>query len=448
MLSPDEAQAAAERLVERAVRAGADAADAMYAGQASMDAQVRLGELEHVGRSEGEEIGLRLFLGSKSASVGSSDLSDEALAELVTRALAMATEAPEDPYAGLAPSDLLASAPFLELDSVDPAELGPAELKAMALAAEAAALAVPGVTNSSGGSASTSASITALATSAGFAGAYSSGGFSCSVAVLAGEGGTMQRDHAWHGVRHLADLDRPEDIGRLAGERAVARLNPVRPKSGAMPVLFDARVSHSLLGHLAGAVSGASVARKSSFLQDKLGSQIFAKGVTIVDDPLRKRGLRSRQFDGEGMQVRRTEIVSDGVLSSWMADSAAARQLEIAPTGHSARGPGSAPGVSPSNFYMEAGTRRRAELVAAFSEALLVTELIGHGVNGVTGDYSRGAAGFLFRNGEIVGPVQEVTIAANLIAMFATLEPASDLELRRGIDAPTILVPEMTVATA
>ena len=448
MLSPKDAQAAAERRAERAIAAGADAADAIYSAQASTDVEVRLGELEHVGRSEGEEIGLRLFLGSRSATVASSDLSGEALGELVSRALAMAEQAPDDPYAGLAPDDLLASAPYPDLDSVDPAELGPAELKAMALAAEGAARAVPGVTNSSGGSATSSASITALATSAGFAGAYQSGGFSCSVAVVAGEGGAMQRDHAWHGARHLSDLDRPEDIGRLAGERAVARLDPVRPKSGAMPVLFDTRVAHSLLGHLAGAINGASVARKSSFLQDRLGEQIFAKGVTIVDDPLRRRGLRSRPFDGEGMSVRRTELVADGVLASWMADSASARQLGIAPTGHSARGTGSAPGVSPSNFYMEAGKRSRAELLAAFPEALLVTELIGQGVNPVTGDYSRGAAGFLVRDGAIAGPVQEVTVASNLIAMFATLEPGSDLDFRRGIDSPTLLIPEMTVAAA
>lgn len=448
MLSPGEAQAAAERLVARAVAGGADAADALYAGQGSTEVEVRLGELEHVGRSEGEEIGLRLFLGSRSATVASSDLSDDALAELITRALAMAGEAPEDPYAGLAPAELLASLPYPDLDSVDRAELDPGGLREMALAAEGAALAVPGVTNSSGGSASASASIIALATSGGFVGAYQSGGFSCSVAVVAGEGGSMQRDHFWHGARHLSDLDPPEQIGRFAGERAVARLNPVRPKSGPMPVLFDARVAHSLLGHLAGAISGASVARKSSFLQDKLGERIFAAGVTIIDDPLRRRGLRSRPFDGEGMKVRRAELVADGVLTSWMADSASARQLGIAPTGHSARGAGSAPGVSPSNFYMEAGKRSREEIMAAFPEALLVTELIGQGVNGITGDYSRGAAGFLVRSGEIAEPVQEITIASNLITMFATLEPASDLEFRRGIDAPTVLVPEMTVATA
>jgi len=448
MLSPEDAQAAAERLVERAMKAGADSADAIYAGQRSTSVQVRLGELEHVGRSEGEEIGLRIFVGARSASVASSDLSDEALNELVGRALAMAAEAPDDPFTGLAPEDLLSRAPFAALDLVDPAEPRPGELRTRALEAEAAALAVPGVANSSGGSASASRSTTALATSGGFAGSHSATGFGCSVSVVAGEGGAMQRDHAWHSARHLADLDGAEEIGRLAGARAVARLNPARVKSGRMPVLFDPRVSHTLLGHLAAAISGSSVARKSSFLQDRLGAPIFAEGVTITDDPFRPRGLRSRPFDGEGVRVQRMDIVSGGMLRTWMAESASARQLGIQPTGHAARSVGSAPGVSPGNFYMEAGSRSRAELLAAFPEALLVTELIGQGANPVTGDYSRGAAGFLVRDGEIGPAVQEITIASNLIDMFATLEPASDLEFRRGIDAPTILVPEMTIGTA
>ncbi len=448
MLSRDESSAAAERLVERACRAGAEAADALYASSHSMDVEVRLGELDHVARSEGERIGLRVFLGARSASVASSDLSSEALDELVARALAMAAEAPEDPYAGLAPPELLAGAPFPDLDSTDPLEPDPAELRIRALSTEAAALAVQGVANSSGASASASGSTIALATSAGFAGAYRATSSSCSASVIAGEGATMQRDSAWHSARHLSDLDSAEDIGRLAAERAVARLNSQRPKSGKMAVLFDPRVSHTLLGHLAGAISGSSVARKSSFLQDKLGTRIFAQGVTVVDDPLRLRGLRSRPFDGEGLAVGRKDLIADGILKGWIADSASARQLGIKPTGHASRGVGSAPGVSPSNFYMESGTRSREELLSAFPSALLVTELIGHGANPVTGDYSRGAAGFLVRDGEIGPAVQEITIASNLVEMFATLEPASDLQFRRGMDAPTLLIPEMTVAAA
>jgi PmbA protein len=304
------------------------------------------------------------------------------------------------------------------------------------------------VTNSSGGSAGASASSVALATSARFAGAYRATGYNCSAGVIAGEGAGMQRDHAWHGARYLADVDEPEAIGRLAGERAVARLNPARPKPGRMPVLFDPRVAATLLGHFSGAISGSSVARKSSFLQDKLGTRVFAPGVSIVDDPLRPRGLRSRPFDGEGVRVGRLELVGDGMLNSWIAESASARQLGIQPTGHASRGAGGAPGASPSNFYFAAGPQSRDELLAMFPEALLVTELIGQGVNPVTGDYSRGAAGFMVRGGAIAEPVAEITIAANLFDMFATLIPGSDLEFRRGVDAPTLLVPEMTVGAA
>ncbi len=304
------------------------------------------------------------------------------------------------------------------------------------------------MTNSNGGSAGASATTIALATSAGLARAYSVSGHSCSAGVVAGEGSAMQRDHGFHSARHLADLDDPEAVGRLAGERAVARLNPARIKPGVMPVLFDPRVASSLLGHFIGAISGSAVARKASFLQDKLGQRIFAPGLSIIDDPLRPRGLRSRPFDGEGLPVARCELIADGVLTTWLADCASARQLGIAPTGHAVRSGGGAPGVGPGNLYVAPGERSRAELLAAFPLAILVTELIGQGVNGVTGDYSRGAAGFIVRNGEIAEPVAEITIASNLLAMFATLEPGSDLEFRRGIDAPTLLVPEMTVAAS
>ena len=448
MLSVTQARDKAERLVEQARTAGADAADAIYVGERSSGVQVRKGALEDVHRSEGEEIGLRVFRGAKSATVASSDLSDEALSALVGRVLAMAAEAPEDRFAGLAPAELLMSEKLPDLDNWDAQEPDPAALKSRALAAEAAALAVPGVTNSNGGSASASASTIALATSHGFSGAYRASGHSCSAGVVAGEGSAMQRDHAWHSARHAEDLEDPAEIGRRAGIRAVARLGNVRVAPGKLPVLFEPRVAGTLLGHFAAAIAGSSVARKSSFLLDKLGSQVFAKGVTIHDDPLRKRGLRSRAFDGEGLPVRPMDIVDDGVLTTWLATSADARQLGIQPTGHAVRGTSGAPGAGPSNFYLAAGARSREELLAAFPRAILVTELIGQGVNGVTGDYSRGAAGFLIDQGDIVGPVAEITIASNLKDMFATLVPGSDLRFRRGIDAPTVLVPEMTVASA
>lgn len=448
MQAPEQARSVAQSLVERGIAGGATAADALYAGQYSSSVEVRLSEVESVSRSEGEEVGLRLFVGQRSATVASSDLSDEALGVLVERCLAMAKEAPEDPYAGLAPGALLQKGdpPFIDAyDGIDP---DPATLQARALETEAAALAVPGVANSNGVSASASASTIALATSGGFSGAYRASGHGSSAVMVAGEGASMQRDYAGHSARFLEDLESAAEIGRKAGERAVARLNPSRPRPGKYPVIFDGRVSSTLLGHFSGAITGSAIARKTSFLRDKLGTPVFSEGVTIVDDPLRLRGLRSRPFDAEGVRVSRQELVSGGTLIQWIADSAAARQLGVEPTGHAARGVGGAPGASPSNLYMEPGRRTRNELLASVPEALLVIELIGQGVNGVTGDYSRGAAGFMIRGGEIAEPVAEITIAGNLIDMFASLEPASDLEFRRGVDAPTILVPEMTVAAA
>jgi PmbA protein len=448
MRNPEQARQIAESLVERGIAAGASAADAMYAADRSSGVEVRLGELEAVSRSESEEVGLRLFVGQRSATVASSDLSEEVMDTLVERCLAMAREAPEDPYSGLAPEALLERGSLPFLDSADSDEPDPTALRARAVETEQAALAVPGVTNSSGAGASASATVIGLATSGGFAGGYETTGHGCSASVIAGEGGEMQRDSDWHSARHLEDLEGPAAIGRRAGERAVARLNPSRPKPGKYPVLFDPRVSGTLLGHFAGAISGSSIARKTSFLQDRLGETVFGSGVTIIDDPLRPRGLRSRPFDAEGVKVARRELVSNGKLNQWIADSAAARQLGIDPTGHAVRGVGGAPHASPTNLCLAPGTRSRSELFAAFPEAVLIIELIGHGVNPVTGDYSRGAVGFMVRGGEIAEPVAEITVASNLVDMFATLEPASDLSFRRGTDAPTVLVPEMTVGAA
>ena len=448
MLDPDTAKQLAQSLVTRSLAAGASGADSIYVGDRSSSVEVRMGELDTVSSAEGEKIGLRLFLGQRTASVASSDLSEESMGVLVDRCLAMAREAPEDPYAGLAPTELLELGRPPSIDGFDPAEPTPAELRARALEAEAAALAVAGVSNSSGVGASASSVTVALATSGGFAGAYRSSRHSCSASVVAGEGSGMERDYAWHTARFLSDLDPPEAIGCLAGKRAVARLGPGRPKPGVYPVLFDPRVASSLLSHFADAISAVSVARGTSLLKDRLGEAVFNGGVAITDDPLRSRGLRSHPFDGEGVRVARRELVTGGRPLQWIAESASARQLGIAPTGHAVRGVGGSPSAAPSNMWIEPGKRSRAELLAAYPEAVLVIELIGHGVNNVTGDYSRGAVGFMVRGGEIAGPVSEVTIASNLIDMFATLEPGSDLEFRRGIDAPTILIPEMTVASA
>jgi len=447
MLTVEQARDRAQDIVARAKAAGADAADAVFADDTSLDVSIRLGALEDVGRSENAELGLRVFVGRRSASVSTSDLSSDAITVLAERAVAMAREAPEDAWAGLAPEDRLlhGAPPLLDLD--DGGEASPESLKEAALAAEDAARAVAGVTNSEGGGASASRSIWALATSHGFAAAYAASGYGLSASVLAGSGGSMVRDYAHHSARHRDRLEAAEIIGKRAGERTVARLGPGRVASGAMPVVFDPRVGSSLIGHLIGAISGQAISRKTSFLLDALGTRIFPAGVTICDDPHRPHGLRSRPFDGEGLPVSPVEIVSRGVLETWLLDSASARQLGLEPTGHATRGAGGSPGVSTSNVHMAPGLVPPETLIADIKRGVFVTELIGMGVNGVTGDYSRGAAGFLIEDGEITTPVAEFTIAGNLKDMFLNLTPANDLEFRYGTNVPTLLVEGMTVAS-
>jgi PmbA protein len=446
MLTIEQAKDRAADLVTRAMKAGADACDVIYAGNASTQVQMRLGALEDVERSEGEEIGLRVFVGKQSASTSSSDLSVAALAALAGRAVAMAREAPEDAFAGLAPEEMLVRDALPRLDLHDDTEISPQTLRERALAAEDAARAVAGVANSEGAGASTSQAVMGLATSHGFAASYSGSSHGVSSSVIAGEGGGMQRDYAHHTARHAADLDSAEAIGRAAGERAVARLSPIKLKSGPMPVIFDPRVGNSLLGHLAGAITGAAIARKTSFLLEKLGQRIFAEGVNVIDNPLRPRGLRSRPFDGEGLATRETGIIRDGVLTGWLVESASGRQLGLAPTGHATRGGGGAPGAGTTNLHMVAGQMTPAALMADIKYGIYVNELIGMGVNGLTGDYSRGASGFLIVDGEIAGPVAEVTIAGNLNDMFATLIPANDLHFRYATNVPTLRIDGMTLA--
>ncbi|MDP3677263.1 MAG: metallopeptidase TldD-related protein [Novosphingobium sp.] len=446
MLSPEQAQARCQALVERARAAGADVADALFSASSSQSVQVRLGALEDVERSESEHASLRVFVGRGTASIGSSDLSDAALGELAERAVAMARAAPEDKFAGLAPDEMLLRGAPPQLDLVDPQEYAPAELRARAEAAEDAARAVAGVTNSEGGSASLGASVVALATSAGFAGGYATTSHSLSASVVAGEGAGMQRDYAWRVAHHASDLPSAAEIGQLAGTRAVARLDPQPMTSGPRPVVFSPRVGGSLVGHLLGAISGAAIARKASFLLGREGQQIFAPGIVIRDDPHRRRGVRSRPFDGEGLPTAARALVEDGRITGWLMDSAAARQLGLAPTGHATRGHGGAPGVSAGNVTIEPGACGVAELIGDIADGVYVTELIGQGVNGVTGDYSRGASGLRIVNGQFAGPVAGITIAGNLLAMFAQLSAADDLETYRGIDVPTLRVDGMTVA--
>lgn len=446
MLSLDEAQNRVASLVDAAKTAGADAADAVYICEASTNVSVRLGALEDVERSESEDIGLRVFVGQRSASVSSADMSGESLSKLVERGIAMAREAPEDPYAGLAPQDRLLQRKPPALDLADDEEPEPHALRERALACEEAARCVPGVTNSEGGGASIGRSHIALATSHGFAGSYAATGHSVWASVLAGEGASMQRDYASHTARHLSDLESADAVGHRAGGRAVSRLNPVKIESGQMPIIFDPRVGSSLVSHLIGAISGPAITRRSSFLLDRLEEQLFDSGVTILDDPLRQRGLRSRPFDGEGLPTAERALVEDGRLTGWLLDSASARQLGAEPTGHAVRGIGGAPGAGTSNVYMAAGSASTRDLMSDVKRGIYVTELIGMGVNSVTGDYSRGACGFLIENGATGPAVAEITIAGNLIDMFRALTPANDLQFRYAINVPTIRVDGLMVA--
>jgi PmbA protein len=434
-------------LVAAAKRAGADSVDALYVSNASLAVSRRLGKIEQLERSEGVDIGLRVFVGRRQAIVSTTDPDPKGFAQLAERAVAMAKVVPEDPHGGLGdrfdpPRD---AAP---LDLNDATEPSAEDLLSRAAMAEEAALAVKGVTNSEGADAAWGRVRIALVTSAGFAGAYVRSSHSISCTALAGEGTAMERDYDYSSVVHLEDLDDPAGIGRRAAEKAIARLNPRRPKTARIPVIYDPRVSSSLLGHLTGAINGAAVARGTSFLRESLGQQVLAKGLTVRDDPTRVRGLRSRPFDGEGMAGTPRAIVEDGVLTTWIMDWRSARQLGMASTGHASRGTGGPPGPAPTNLWLEPGQVTPQALMADIAEGLYVTDLIGMGVNGVTGDYSRGAAGFMIRGGALAEPVSEITIAGNLKEMFLNISAADDLRFRRGTDAPTLRIEGLTLAGA
>ncbi|MSP01148.1 MAG: TldD/PmbA family protein [Acetobacteraceae bacterium] len=431
-------------LIARARAAGADAADAVLIAGTSLSVARRLGKTEHVERSEGQDLGLRVFIGQRAAIVSATNVDPASFAALAERAVAMAKVVPEDPYSGLA--DTAAPPDPQNLDMEDSAEPSAEALIARAAAAEDAVLATPGITNTEGADAGFGRSEIYLVTSAGFAGHRAGTSHSVSATALVGEGTGMQRDYDYDSKVYLADLDDAAAIGRSAAKRALARLNPIRPKTAKLPVVYDPRVATSLIGHLTGAINGASVARGTSFLKEKLGQKIFGAGIFIHDDPRRVRGPRSRVFDGEGTPTKARALIEDGVLTTWLLDSRSARQLGMVSTGHASRGTSGPPSPSASNLWLAAGAMTPEELMADIELGLYVTELIGMGVNGVTGDYSRGAAGFLIRNGELAEPVAEITVAGHLTEMFANLTPANDLVFRRGTDSPTIRVEGMTMA--
>jgi PmbA protein len=434
----------AERLVAAARRAGADAADAIAERGMSQSVEVRDGTVEESERSEGDSMGLRAFVGRRQAVVSTNDPAGD-VDELAARAVAMARVAPEDEHAGLAEPDLLAKT-FPELDLLDPDLPSVAQLEEIARTAEAAALAVKGVSKSGGASASAGIGGMVLVTSGGFTGAYLGSRHGASVEAIAGNGTGMERDYDFSSALHASDLMAPDAIGRSAGERAVRRLNPKKVATKRVPVVFDPRLAGTIVAHLASAINGSAIARKTSFLKGRMGERLFAPGIAIVDDPLRRRGLRSHPFDAEGVASERRALIADGVLTTWILDCATARELGLKTTGHAQRGVSSTPSPGASNLHLEPGRQSPKELIADIEEGFYVTDLIGMGANMVTGDYSRGASGFWIEHGELTYPVSEVTIAGHLNDIFRSLAPANDLAFRYSINAPTVRIEGLTVA--
>jgi PmbA protein len=435
----------AERLVTEARKAGADAADAVAVRSVSQSVEIRDSAVEESERSESDDLGLRVFVGKRQAVVSTNDMRGDGVKALAERAVAMARVAPEDRFAGLADPALLARN-FPDLDLIDPDLPDVGVLEELARGAEGAALEVKGVTKSGGASASAGIGGMVLVTSQGFTGAYLGSRYGLSMTAIAGEGTAMERDYDYSSTLHAGDLDKPEKVGKTAGERAVERLNPLKAATGKVPVIFDKRIAGSLIGSFAGAINGAAIARKTSFLMSKLGQQIFAKGIRIIDDPLRKRGQRSRPFDGEGVAGQKRALVDDGVLKTWLLDSATARELNLQTTGHASRGVSSSPSPGATNLYLEAGDLSPEALIADVDQGFYVTDLIGSGTNIVTGDYSRGASGFWIERGKRSYPVSEVTIAGHLNDIYRSLTPANDLEFRYGTNAPTVRIEGLTVA--
>ena len=438
----------AHALLDAATAAGADTADAIAIAGTALSIDVRQGQLEQAERAEGTDIGLRVFVGRRSAVVSSSDVRAATLTSMAERAVAMAREAPEDPHAGLAdPAAVTADTATGALELHDPAaDPAPDALQADALAAEAAALAVDGVTQMDVTSASYSARDVHLAATNGFSGGYRRTARSLSCIAIAGEGLKMERDYDGDSRIFQCDLRSAEEIGRCAGERAAARLNPRRPKTGAYPVLFDERIASSLVGHLMAAVNGTAIARGASWLRDAMGEAVLPAGIDLIEDPRRPRAPASRPFDAEGLATRRRAIVKDGVLNGWVLDLANARKLGLESTANAARSVSG--GVSPTTWNLELtqGAQTRDDLIAQMGTGLIVTSMIGATINPNTGDYSRGASGLWVENGEIAYPVSGVTVAGNLREMLRTIRPADDARPWLSRVVPSLLVEGLTLA--
>jgi PmbA protein len=440
----------AERVLEAAKKAGADAADALIVEGTSVSIEVRSGALEHAERSEGIDLGLRVLIGTRQSCVSISDDSTASIATMAERAVAMAREAPEDPTCGLAAPEQLAHDWDLDrLELFDTSlPLAADALQAMALAAEAAAIAVKGVSQVQSAGSGYSDTSLFLAASNGFRGGYQRGSYSTSCVAISGQGSGMERDYAGESRSHLADLPDARAIGQLAGERAIARAGATRPPTGAYPVLFDERIAASLIGHLVSAINGSMIVRGSSYLKDALGEQVLPKGMSIIENPHRPRVAGSRPFDGEGLPVNERALVADGLLQGWTLDLATGRKLGMPSTGNASRGVSSPPSPSAGNLSLTQGTHSPDDLIAMMGTGLIVTSMIGSTINPNTGDYSRGASGYWVENGVIVGPVNECTVAGNLRDMLMRITPANDARSHLSRVVPSLLVEGLTIAGA
>ncbi|MCA8881961.1 MAG: TldD/PmbA family protein [Rhodobacteraceae bacterium] len=446
-MTPDPADLTA-RLLEAARAAGAEAADAVAVEATSVSVAVRDGKLEEAERAEGVEVGLRVLMGQRQACVAASDTSADTFAMMAERAVAMAREAPEDPWIGLAdPSEIATEWDLVALDLIDPGpEPAPAALEEAARDCEAAARAVPGITRTDRVGAGYSRRRLHIAASNGFSGGYGRTGHGISCTAITGDGTAMERDHFGDSRLHAADLMAPSEIGRIAAERTLARAGARQPKTGRFPVLFDERVAASLVSHLLGAISGSAIARGASWARGLLGQPVLPDGLDLTENPLRLRGPASRPFDAEGLATRPRTIVAGGILTGWTLDLATARKLGLASTASAARGPAAPPSPAVSNVALTQGTRSPAELMRDMGTGLLVTSMIGATINPTTGDYSRGAAGLWIENGEPAYPVNELTVAGNLIGMLRSVVPANDARPHLASVVPSLLVEGLTIA--
>jgi len=434
-----------EKALSAAKQAGADGADVSFIKGGGLDVQVRLGKVESAERAEDYQMGMRVFVGQKSATISSGQLDDENITKLAERAVAMAKHAPEDPYARLATAEEQAKS-FPDIELFDDTSYSTEQLTEIALACEEAALSQAGISNSDGASASSGSSEVLIGTSTGFNASYKRSSFGFSAVVLAEKDGQMERDYDYSSAVFAEDLDKPEVVGRSAATRTLARLGGRKPQTGTFPVIYDKRVSRSLAGHVASAINGAAIARGTSFLKDKMGEQIANASVRLLDNPLLPRGMGSRLFDGETLPVQKRYLVKDGCLQGWLLDLATAAQLGLSPTGNASRSLSGPPSPSVSNFIMEEGETTLDDRIADIDQGFYITELMGSSVSLTTGDYSRGASGFWIENGRITWPATEATIAGNLKDIFTDMMPADDLELTQSIAAPSVFVKQMMVA--